>query len=162
MWQAARSYSKTRDWTRAPCISSTVLWLCTPRDNPQLYIIESNAPSIVRCTILLSIRFSSVTQSCPTPCDTVNCSTPGLPVHHQLLKSTQIHVHPVGDAIQPTHPQSSPSPPAFNPSQHQGLFQWVNCLHEVAKALEFQLQHQSFQWTPRTDEHQDSQLNNGY
>ena len=80
----------------------------------------------------------------------MNRSTPGLPVHHQLLEFTQTHIHRVGDAIQPYHPLSSPSPPAPNPSQHQGLFQWVNTSHEVAKVLEFQLQHQSFQWTPRT------------
>ena len=95
--------------------------------------------------------FSSVAQLCPTLCDPMNCSTPGLPVHHQLLEFTQTHVHQVGDAIQPSHPLSSPSPPAPNPSQHQGLFLWVNSLHEVDKVLEFQLQHQSFQWTPRTD-----------
>ena len=79
----------------------------------------------------------------------MNCSTPGLPVHHQLLEFTQTHVHRVGDAIQPSHPLLSPSPPAPNPSHHQGLFQWVNSSHEVAKVLEFQLQHQSFQWTSR-------------
>ena len=88
-------------------------------------------------TILYS--FSSVTQWCPTPCDPMNHSTPGLPVHHQLPEFTQTHVHGVGDAIQPSHPLSSPSPPAPNPSQHQGLFQWVNSSHEVAKVLEFQL-----------------------
>jgi len=98
-----------------------------------------------------SVQFSSVTQSCPTLCDPMNCSTPGLPVHHQLPEFTQTRVHRVGDAIQPSHPLSSPFPPAPNPSQHQGLFQWVNSLHEVAKVLEFQPQHQSFQWTPRTD-----------
>ena len=76
---------------------------------------------------------------------------PGLPVHHLLPEFTQTHVHWVGDAIQPPHPLSSPFPPAFNLSQHQGLFQWVSSLHQVAKVLEFQLQHQSFQWTPRTD-----------
>ena len=85
----------------------------------------------------------------------MNCSTPGLPVHHQLLEFTQTPIHQVGDAIQPSHPLSSPSPPAPNPSQHQGLFQWVNSSHQVAKILEFQLQHQSFQWTPRTDLLQD-------
>ena len=68
-------------------------------------------------------QFSSVAQSCPTPCDPTNPSTPGLPVHHQLLEFTQTHVHGVSDAIQPSHPLSSPSPPASNPSQHQGLFQ---------------------------------------
>ena len=94
--------------------------------------------------------FSSVAQSSPTLWDPMNRSTPGLPVHHQLLEFTQTHVHRVGDAIQPSHPLSSPSPPAPNPSQHQGLFQWVNSSHEVAKVLEFQPQHQSFQWTPRT------------
>ena len=78
-------------------------------------------------------------------------STPGLPVHYQLLESTQTHVHWVSDAIQPSHPLSSPSPPAFNLSQHQGLFKWVSASHQVAKGLEFQLQHQSFQWTLRTD-----------
>ena len=98
-----------------------------------------------------SVQFSSLDQSCPTLCDPMNCSTPGLPVHHQLLEFTQTHVHRVSDAIQPSHPLSSPSPPAPNLSQHQGLFQWVSSLHEVAKVLEFQLQHQSFQWTPRTD-----------
>ena len=93
-------------------------------------------------------QFSSVTQSCPTLCDPMNCSVPGLPVHHQLPESTQTHVRWVSDAIQPSHPLSSPSPPALNLFQHQGLFKWVSSLHQVAKVLEFQLQHQSFQWTP--------------
>ena len=96
-------------------------------------------------------QFSSVTQLCPTLCNSMNRSTSGLPVHHQLLEFTQTHVHWVGDAIQPFHPLSSPSPPALNLSQHRGLFQWVSSSHQVAKLLEFQLQHQSFQWTPRTD-----------
>ena len=98
-----------------------------------------------------SVQFSSVAQSCLTLHDPMNCSMPRLPVHHQLPEFTQTHVHRVSDATQPSHPLSSPSPPAPNPSQHQSLFQWVNSLHEVAKVLEFQLQHQSFQWTPRTD-----------
>ena len=98
-----------------------------------------------------SVQFSSVTQACPALCDPMNHSTPGLPVHHQLLESMQSHVHWVGDAIQSSHPLSSPSPPAFNLSQHQGLFEWVSSSHQVAKVLEFQLQHLSFQWTPRTD-----------
>ena len=85
-----------------------------------------------------TIQFSSVwSLSCPTLCNPMNRSTPGLPVHHQLPEFTQTHVHRVGDAIQPSHPLSSPSPPAPNPSQHQGLFQWVNSSHVVAKALEF-------------------------
>ena len=78
----------------------------------------------------------------------MNCSTPGLPVHHQLPEFTQAHIHRVSDAIQPSHPRSSPSLPAPNPSQHQRLFQWVNTSHEVAKVLEFQLQHHSFQRNP--------------
>ena len=92
---------------------------------------------------LYSNQFSSAAQSCPTLCDPMDCSTPGLPVHHHLPELTQTHVHQVGDAIQPSHPLSSPSPPAPNPSQHQGLFQWVSSLHQVAKGLELQLQHQS-------------------
>ena len=92
-----------------------------------------------------SVQFRSVAQSCPTLCDPMNRSTPGLPVHHQLPEPTQTHVHWVSDAIQPSHPLSSPSPPAFNPSQHQSLFQWVSSSHQVAKVLELQLQHQSFQ-----------------
>ena len=81
----------------------------------------------------------------------MNGSMLGLPVHHQLPESTQTQVHWVSDAIQPFHPLSSPSPPALNLSQHQGLFKWVSSSHQVAKVLEFQLQHQSFQWTPRID-----------
>ena len=100
---------------------------------------------------IVSVQFSSVAQLCPTLCNPMNHTTPGLPVHHQLPEFTQTHAHRVGDAIQPAHPLSSPSPPAPNPYKHQGLFQWVNSSHEVAKVLEFQLQHQSFQWTPRTD-----------
>ena len=100
------------------------------------------------CFLSSSVQFSSVAQSFPTLCNPMNRSTPGLPVHHQLLEFTQTHVHWVGDAIQPSHPLSSPSPPAPNPSQHQGLFQWVNSSHVVAKVLEFQLQHQSFHEGP--------------
>ena len=92
-----------------------------------------------------SVQFSSVAQPCPILCNPMNCSMPGLPVH--LLEFTQTHIHWVSDAIQPSHPLSSPSPPAFNLSQHQGLFKWVSCSHQMAKVLEFQLQHQSFQWT---------------
>ena len=96
-------------------------------------------------------QFSSVAQSCPTLCDPMNHSTPGLPVHHQPPEFTQIHIHRVSDAFQPSHPLPSPSPPAPNPSQHQSLFQLVNSLHEVAKVLAFQLQHHSFQRNPRAD-----------
>ena len=89
--------------------------------------------------IHIYVQFISVTQSCPTFCDPMYCSTPGLPVHHQLPEFTQTLVYLVGKAIQPSHSLLSPSPPAPNPSQHQGLFQWVNFSHEVAKVLEFQL-----------------------
>ena len=85
----------------------------------------------------------------------MDCSTPGLPVHHQLLEPAQTHVHGVSDAIQPFHPLSSPSPPAFHLAQHQGLFQWVSSSHEVVTVLQFPLQHQSFQWIFRTDFLQD-------
>ena len=98
-----------------------------------------------------SIQFCSVPQLCPTLCDPMNSSMPGLPVYHQLPEFTQTHVHQVGDATQPSHPLSSLSPPLLNLSQHEGLFQWVSSLHQVAKVLEFQLQHPSFQWVFRTD-----------
>ena len=91
----------------------------------------------------ITVQFSPVTNSCLT-------LLPGLPVHHQHPESTQSHVHWLGDAIQPSHPLSSPSPPALNLSQHQGLFKWVSSSHQLANVLEFQLQHQSFQWIFRT------------
>ena len=98
-----------------------------------------------------SVQLSSVTQLCLTVCDTMNCSMPGFPVRHQMLGLAQTHVHRVSDAIQPSRPLSPPSPPAFNLSQHQGLFQWVSSSHQVTKVLEFQLQYQPFQWIFRTD-----------
>ena len=95
--------------------------------------------------------FSSVAQSSSTLCDPIKRSTLDLPIHHQLPEFTQIHVHWVGEAIQSFYPLSSPSRPALNLSQHQGLFKWVSSSDQVVKILEFQLQHQSFQRTPRTD-----------
>ena len=108
---------------------------------------------VISSTVMLmvSYQFSSVAQSCPTLCDPMNRSMPGLPVHHHLPEFTQTHVHLVSDANQPSHPLSYPSPPAPDPSQHPSLFQWVNSLHEVAKVLEFQLQHHSLQGNPRVD-----------
>ena len=97
------------------------------------------------------VQFSSVAQSCLTLYEPMNCSMTGLPVHHQFPEFTQTHVHWVSNAIQLSHPALSPSPPALSFSQHQGLFKWVSSSHQVAKVLEFQLQHQSFQWTTRTD-----------
>ena len=99
----------------------------------QSWICHSHAHSSAWLSFLEGMH-SSV-QSCLTLCDPVNRSTPGLPIHHQLREFTQTHVHRVSDAIQPSHPLSSPSPPAPNPSQHQSLFQWVNSSHEVAKHL---------------------------
>ena len=105
----------------------------------KLEVICSQSSSFFFFFGLTDIQFSSVAQSCPTLCDPKIRSMPGLPVHHQLPEFTQTHVHRVSDAIQPSHPLASPSPPAPNPSQHQRLFQWVNSSNEVAKVLEFQL-----------------------
>ena len=116
------------------CISTSHGWKSPIFPHPQQHSVLS-----VFVILLISVQFSSVAQSCPTLCSPMNRSTPGLPVHHQLPEFTQTHVHRVRDAIQPSHPLLSPSPPAPNPSQHQGLFQWVNSSHEVAKVLEFQL-----------------------
>ena len=96
------------------------------------------------------LQFSSVANLCLTLYDPMDCSTPGFPVHYQLLELVQTHAHWVSDAIQPSHSLSSPSL-AFNLSQHQGLCQWVSSSHQVAKLLEFQLHHQSFQWIFRVD-----------
>ena len=96
-------------------------------------------------------HYGSAAYSCQTLWDPMDCSMPGLPTHNQLPELTQTHVHWFDDAIQPSHPLSSPSPPFLSLSQHQGFFKWVSSLHQVSKVLEFQLQHQSFQWTFRTD-----------
>jgi len=101
--------------------------------------------------IYSNIQLSSVAQSCPTLCDPMDHSTPDFPVYHQLLELAQTHIHWASDAIQPSHPLSSLSPPAFSPSHHEGLLKWVSSSHHVAKVLELQLQHQSFQWIFRTD-----------
>ena len=103
------------------------------------FCLSSDYIPILQICLCPSVQFSSFAQSCPTLCDPMNRSTPGLPVHHQLLEFIQTHVHRVSDAIQPSHPLSSPSPPAPNPSQHQSLFQGVNSSCEVARVLEFQL-----------------------
>ena len=114
----------------------------------------TNIDSILKSrdvTFPTKVQFSSVAQLYSTLCDPMDGSTPGLPVHHQLPESTQTRAHWISDAIQPSHPLSSPSPPALNLSQNQGLFQWVSSSHQVAKVLESQLQHQSFQRIFRTD-----------
>ena len=109
--------------------------LCSPICHKSVLHICVSIPALQ----IDSVQFSSVAQSCPTLFDPMSRSTPGLPVHHQLPEFTETHVHWVSDDMQPSHPLSSPSPPAPNPSQHQSFFQWVNSLHEVAKVLEFQL-----------------------
>ena len=131
--QAAHEASKHKDpikkWVECLNISpkKTYRWPTNTRKDAHHHSLFS------------SVQFSLVAQSCPTLCDHMNRSTPGLPVHHQLPEFTQTHIHRVSDAIQPSHPLSSPSPPASNPSQHQSLFQWVNSSHEVAKVVEFHL-----------------------
>ena len=150
----AISYSKGSSQPRDPtcvfcvfcvsCIGRQILYNWATWEDPQWTWLHVNLKTS-------SVQFSSAAQSCPTLCNPMNCSTSGFPVHHQHLEFTRTHVHRIGDAIQRSHPLSSPSPPAPTPFQHQGLFQWVNSLHEVAEVLEFQRQHQSFQWTPRTD-----------
>ena len=137
LWTVARQAPQSMEFSRKE------YWSGSPFTSPGDLPYPAIEPT--------SLQFSSVAQSCLTLCDHMNHSMPGLPIHHHLLEFTQTHVHRVGDAIQPSQPLSSPSPPTPNPSQNQGLFQWVIFSPEVAKVLEFQLQHQSFQWTPRTD-----------
>ena len=132
--------------TELGCCSSLKIITCTT--------VLKHCPCVqgsLQSNSWLQPQFSSITQSCPTLCDPMDCSMPGFPVLHYIPELAQIHVHWVGDAIQPSHPLLSPSSLALNLSQHQGLFQWVSSLHQVAKVLEFQLQHQSFQWIFRTD-----------
>ena len=117
-----------------------------------IYSIEDKSlltPRWKRFSVVTSVI--SVTRLWLTLCNLMDCSTPGFPVHHQLPELAQTHVHWVSDAIQTSHPLSSPFPPAFNLSQHQEIFQRVSLSHQVTKALELQLQHQSFQWIFRTD-----------
>ena len=125
--------------------------VCSPQGAEDPAMLQGKQCAHPADSKIYSCLCCSVTQSCPTLCDLMDCSTPGFPVIHYLSMFAQTHVHWVGDAIQPSHPLSSPSPPTFNLSQHQGLFQWVSSLHQVAKGLEFQLQHQSFQWIFRVD-----------
>ena len=130
-------------WWCHPAISSSVVHFSCPQSFPALVsfpmsqLFAWGGQSIGVSASTYSVQLSSVSQSCPTLCDSMNHSMPGLPVHHQLPEFTQTHVHWVGDAIQPSHPLLSPSPPSFNLSQHQGLFQWLSSSHQVAKVLEF-------------------------
>ena len=153
--ESSRAHQKDKKWAVVQFLEIPTLpqnsWNTPPTHSVQFIQTPWTAAHQLSLSITLAyeIQFSSVTQSCQTLCDPMDCSTLGLPVHHQLLELTQTHVHQVGDAIQPSHPLLSPSPPTFNLSQHQGLYQWVGSLHQVAKVLE--LQHQSFQWIFMTD-----------
>ena len=133
------SYKLTQDWGNRLLEGTNKLWAYQDPGERSSDPTRDWHRLVCECPGRPSVQFSSVTQLCLTLCDPMNCSMPGLPVHHQFLEFTQTHVHQVGDAIQPSHPLSSPFPPAPNPSQHQSLFQWVNSSHEVAKVLEFQL-----------------------
>ena len=151
-WGEKQCISVTRQHTQGswPSVTGGALLPSSVFESTEIW---SSAAAVV-IIILVSIAayfFSSVAQSCLTLCDPMDCSPQGLPVYHQLPEFTQTHVHEVGDAIQPSYPLSSPSPPALNLSQHQGLFKWVSSSHQVAKVLELQLQRQSFQRIFRTD-----------
>ena len=150
-WIAANvsGFDDSKKWGIAYCIQKLGFPLPS-----QSSFMKWQLPVLTVVTSLTSATgrlFSSVPQLFLTLCNPMDCSMPGFPVHHQLLELAQTHAHQVDDAIQPSHPLSSPSSPAFSLSQHQGLFQWVSSLHQVAKVLEFQLQHQSFQWIFRID-----------
>ena len=145
-------FSRQEDWSGLPFASPGAL--PNPGIEPRscaLHMVSCIAGRFFTEWATSSVQFSLVNQSCPTLCDPMDHSMPGFPIHHQLPEFTQTHVHWVGDATQPSHPLSSPSPPIFNLSQHQGLFKWVGSSHQVTKVLEFQLQHQSVQWTPKTN-----------
>ena len=138
-WAAVHGVSKLRhDWATEHSAAQDILY----------YNLMDHYRKISSVQSLNSVQSLSHVWLFVTPMD---CSMPGLLVHHQLLETAQTYVHRVGDAIQPSHPLSSPSPPAVNLSQHQALFKRVSSWHQVAKVLEFQLQHQSFQWISRTD-----------
>ena len=148
--QSMGSLGVRNDWAISLSLFTFMHWRRKWQPTPVFLPGESQGRrSLVGCclwgrteldmTEVTSVQFSSVAQLCLTLWDPMNRSTPGLPVHHQLPEFTKTHVHWVSDAIQPSHPLSSPSLPAPNASQHQSLFQWINSSHEVAKVLEFQL-----------------------
>ena len=146
-------YQKLNTVSRAETFPSRFSWFCimphcrtlkNPHTKVQVIFMPTNTTSLIQ-----PLYQSSLAQSCPTLCNLMDCSMPDFSVLHCLLEFAQIHVHRVGDAIQPSHPLSPLSPPAFNLSQHQGLFQWVGSSHQVAKVLELQLHF--FQWIFRVD-----------
>ena len=140
-WKQKFFFSKKNFWGVIDDLRWTIQW-------QYIYFVPSLALPSSKTSQFSSVQSLSHVQLIATPPD---YSMPGLPVHHQLLELTQTHVHWVSDAIQPSHPLLSPSPPALNISQHQGLFKCISSSQQVAKVLEFQLQHQSFWWIFKTD-----------
>ena len=150
-WILQKMMELDNEWSLEPWMSQRIEPLCWPILDCEMRVKPLRCLGLFAEASISSVQFSSGAQSCLTLYNPMDCSLPGLPIHHQLPEFTQTHVHWVSDAIQPSHPLLSPSPQTFNLSQHQGLFKWVSSSHQVAKLLEFQLQHQSFQWIFRTD-----------
>ena len=141
-------------WKRAGKLELPAIIVSPYRNSGKLKILSRSHLTTILIwlwNISNSFLVSSAIQYSPTLCDPMDCSRSCLPIHHQQPELAQTHVHQVSDAVQPSHPLSSPSPPAFNLSQHQVLFQWVHSSHLVAKVWELQLQHQAFQWILRVD-----------
>ena len=149
-WRATvHEVTKSQTWLSTHTHPQACTFPLSIKDNLEYHYVHKVFIHLLRHNLSL-VQFSSSAMSDSFwPMD--YSSMPGLPVHHQLLEYTQTHVHWVTDAIQPSHPLSSPSPPAFNLSQHQGLLKWISSSPQVAKLLEFQLQHQSFQRIFRID-----------
>ena len=143
-------------WSTVPKMFLSVMkaenhqWFCIIYPHMLKLLCSQNKLFTKSCNAWKLIVSSGI-QSCPTLWDLMDCSTLGFPVHHRLPELTQTPVHWVIDAIQPSHPLSSPSPPAFSLSQYEDLFKWVSSSHQVVKVLEFQLQRQAFQWISRVD-----------
>ena len=142
-----------REWQPTSVFAWEIPWTKEPGELQSMGWQGIRHERVTNTFTFFLFRLSSVTQSCPTVWDSKDCTTPGFPVHHQLPEMAQTHVHWLGDAIQLLHPLLSPSLPAFNFSQHLGLFQWVSSSHQVVRVLELQLHHQSFQWIFRMISH---------
>ena len=138
-------FSRQEYWRGFPCPSRGNL------PNPGIKPTSLTSPALADMFLTTSTACCSVAQSFPALCNPMDCLTQDFPVLHHLPELAQTHGYWVSDAIQPYHPLLCPSPPAFNLSQHQSLFQWVSSSHYVAQVLEFQLQHQSLKWVFRVD-----------
>ena len=149
----SRGPSWSRDLIQVSCIADRffTIWTISSVQFSRSVVSDSLQPHGLQHAWRAVVHGVTKNQTWLSDWTELDCSMTGFPVHHQLPELTQTHVHWVGDAIQPSHPLSSPSLPAFNLPQHQGFSQWVSSLYQVAKVLEFQLQHQSFQWIFRTD-----------